>query len=98
MRCRAPIWLFEIYNALLEHIRSYQLLLLLLYTKLILMLEPPSHFLSSFVLAFGVCLAIGLYYSIPIVWNSYFPKGNYDLYIKVGEYGITYFIPYYLKT
>lgn len=49
---------------------------------------PPNTFLY-FLLGFGIFAIVGAVFSAPSVWNKMFRPGEYELYLKRGEYGET---------
>lgn len=51
------------------------------------MLPSPPHFFSSFLLGCALSLLIGAYFSRRSTWQRLFPKGSFQVYKKVGEYG-----------
>lgn len=54
-----------------------------------MMLDPPPSFALYFILGLGFCVLFGVILSSSSVWNQLFKKGEYELYLKRGEYGET---------
>jgi hypothetical protein len=54
-----------------------------------MLLDPPPNSTLYFVLGLGFCVVLGAILSSPSVWNQLFKKGEYELYLKRGEYGET---------
>jgi hypothetical protein len=54
-----------------------------------MLLDPPPNSTLYVVLGLGFCVIVGAMLSAPSVWNRLFKKGEYELYLKRGEYGET---------